>query len=156
MSVAPVVSTVSVKARPGRAFELFVNHMVQWWNTCNFGDNPPVAIVVEPKAGGRWYERDEKGRESDWGTVLSYEPPHRLLLGWKFDADFKYDPNILTEVELTFMANAVGGTDVRLEHRNLERFGADAAKVASRVGGGWPTLMNSFAAHADQYENQEV
>lgn len=156
MSVAPVVSTVSVKARPGRAFELFANHMVQWWNTCNFGDNPPVAIVIEPRAGGRWYERDAEGRESEWGTVLSYEPPHRLLLGWGFDADFKYDPNLLTEVELSFTANAAGGTDVRLEHRNLERFGADAAKVASRVGGGWQALMNSFAAHTDHHENQEV
>jgi uncharacterized protein YndB with AHSA1/START domain len=150
MSVAPVVSKVSVKAKPARAFELFVNHMAQWWTTCNFGEEPFVDIVIEPEAGGCWFERDAKGRESEWGKVLSYEPPHRLLLGWGFNADFKYDPNILTEVELTFTANAEGGTDVRLEHRNLERFGADAVRAASRLGGGWPTLMGSFAVRADQ------
>lgn len=156
MSVAPVVSKVSVKAKPARAFELFAQHMTQWWTGCDFGEDPAVAIVVEPKAGGRWYARDAKGRESEWGRVLAYEPPHRLLLGWGFDADFRYDPSILTEVELTFTANAAGGTDVRLEHRNLERFGADAAKVASRIGGGWPAQMASFGAHVDQHEKQEV
>jgi uncharacterized protein YndB with AHSA1/START domain len=156
MSVAPVTSTVSVKAKPERAFDLFVNHMAQWWTGCNFGDEPAVAIFVEPRAGGRWYARDAKGRESEWGKVLSYKPPHRLLLGWGFDADFKYDPNILTEVELTFTVNKAGGTDVRLEHRNLERFGADAARVASQVGGGWPIQMAAFAAHVDHHEKQEV
>jgi uncharacterized protein YndB with AHSA1/START domain len=149
MSVAPVISKVSVKAKPARAFELFFNHMGEWWRTCD-GEKPFVAMVLEPKAGGRWYERDAQGKESEWGRVLAYEPPYRLLLGWGFGADFKYDPNILTEVELTFMANASGGTDVLLEHRNLERFGTEAAKVAAGVGGGWTRQMQAFAAHVDQ------
>jgi uncharacterized protein YndB with AHSA1/START domain len=153
MSIAPVVSKVRVKAKPARAFELFFNHMTEWWRTCD-GEKPFVAMVLEPSAGGRWYERDAEGKESEWGRVLAYEPPHRLLLGWGFDATFKYNPDVLTEVELTFTANEGGGTDVRLEHRGLERFGAEAAKVAAGVGGGWTRQMQAFAAHVDQRADQ--
>jgi uncharacterized protein YndB with AHSA1/START domain len=156
MTVSPVISKVSVRTAPARAFDLFVNHMAQWWTTCHAGEKPFAAIVVEPMAGGRWYERDAKGRETERGKVLSYEPPHRLLLGWCFNVEFQYAPDIMTEVEITFTANQAGGTDVRLEHRNLERFGADAARVASSVGGGWPTQMGSFAAFTDQHQKQEA
>ena len=90
MSVAPVISKVNVKAKPARAFELFFNHMTEWWRTCD-GEKPFVAMVLEPKAGGRWYERDAAAKESEWGRVLAYNPPHRLLLGWGFDAEFKYN-----------------------------------------------------------------
>ena len=154
---AAIRKTFTLRATPERAFQVFTAGFGGWWPRTHYvGDSPLTGAVIEPRAGGRWYERDARGRESEWGTVLSYEPPHRLLLGWGFNADFKYDQNLLTEVELSFTANAAGGTEVRLEHRNLERFGADAAKVASRVGGGWQALMNSFAAHTDHHENQEV
>jgi hypothetical protein len=34
--------------------------------------------------------------------VLAWEPPGRLLLGWQLGAEWKYDPDFLTELELTF------------------------------------------------------
>jgi len=52
-------------------------------------------------------------------------------------------------VELTFASAAGGGTLVTLEHRNLERFGKDAAGHVERLGGGWPAKLGAFAAHAD-------
>ncbi len=55
----------------------------------------------------------------------------------------------MTEVELTFAPVASGGTLVTLEHRNLERFGSDAAIHAERLRGGWPTRMAEFASLAD-------
>ena len=109
-------------------------------------------IVVEPKAGGRLFERDAQGNETDWGKVLAYEPPHRLLLGWQLTSSWKFDPDFLTEVEVTFAANKKGGTDVRLEHRNLERFGAEAEKTAASLGGGWPKHIGAFGIFADQHK----
>jgi hypothetical protein len=38
---------------------------------------------------------------------------------------------------------------VTLEHRNLERFGVDAARHAGRLNGGWPTKLAALAAYAD-------
>jgi hypothetical protein len=55
----------------------------------------------------------------------------------------------MTEVELTFAAAEGGGTLVTLEHRNLERFGADAERMAEELGGGWPTFLGIFRSYAE-------
>ena len=55
----------------------------------------------------------------------------------------------MTEVELTFAPAEGGGTLVTLEHRNLERFGTDAASFAEKLGSGWPMRLAEFAAYAD-------
>ncbi len=141
-SCAPVV----VKAKPARAFELFANHMEQWWpKGRTIGKSPHVAIVVEPRAGGQWFERDEQGVETHWGKVLAWEPPSRLLLGWQINSQWTYDPSFVTEVELTFAPAGTAARSCGLEHRNLERFGADAAKHAELLRGGWPTFVGEFA-----------
>jgi uncharacterized protein YndB with AHSA1/START domain len=148
MSIAPIVRTVEVKAPPARAFELFATRMGQWWpRGRTVGAAPHVDIIVEPEAGGRWYERDAEGRETPWGKVLAWDPPGRLLLGWQLDSRFAFDPDFVTEVELTFTPIAGGGTRVTLEHRDLERFGADAAGHAEKLGGGWPIFLGHFADH---------
>jgi uncharacterized protein YndB with AHSA1/START domain len=55
----------------------------------------------------------------------------------------------VTEVEVTFAPTAAGGTRVTLEHRNLERFGDDAARHVERLAGGWPARLADFAAYAN-------
>jgi uncharacterized protein YndB with AHSA1/START domain len=114
-----------------------------------------VAIVVEPRPGGRWFERDAEGAECEWGKVLAWEPPTRVLLGWQLNSRFAYDPEFLTEVELTFAAATGGGSIVTLEHRNLERCGDDAEKIAGLLGGGWPTCLTEFASYADAHSSME-
>jgi uncharacterized protein YndB with AHSA1/START domain len=104
--------------------------------------------VIEPHAGGRWYERDEGGKETQWGRVLAWEPPQRVLLAWQINSQWRYDPGLSTELELIFEAQAGGGTRVTLEHRNLERFGADAEAHAQKIRGGWPAVVGHFAAYA--------
>ncbi|MBV9749440.1 MAG: SRPBCC family protein [Acetobacteraceae bacterium] len=143
MSIAPIARTIEVRTPPAESFELFTGRMGEWWK----GGTPAgdkAAIVVEPRVGGRWFERNAAGVETQWGTVLAWEPPARLLLGWQLDSSFRYDPDLLTEVELTFAALPDGGTRVRLEHRDLERFGADAERMAQAVGNGWPARLADF------------
>ena len=149
MSIAPILHTVTVKAAPARAFELFATQMERWWpKGRTIGKAPHVAIVIEPREGGRWFERDAAGNETNWGKVLAWEPPSRLLLGWQINCEWGYDADLLTEVELSFAPAEGGGTLVTLEHRNLERFGADAARHAEKLGGGWPAHLAQFAEYA--------
>lgn len=156
MTIAPIVRTVTVKARPQRAFDLFVSNMERWWPLSHhIGKTAFTAVVMEPKVGGRWFERDASGAECQWGEVLAWEPPSRILLAWRLNARFEYDPTFLTEVELRFAPTEAGGTAVTLEHRNLERFGADAEKLAGELGGGWPSILADFVGYADVQSKQK-
>lgn len=151
MTIAPIERTVTVKAPPSRAFEAFTTDMVRWWPKAhNIAAKPFAAIVLEPRPGGRWFERAEDGAETNWGKVLAWEPPGRLLLAWQIGGDWKFDSDLVTEVELTFAGTEDGATKVTLTHRNLERFGDSAQKMADQLGGGWGGLLQGFAdfAHA--------
>lgn len=149
MTIAPIARTVTVKVPPDRAFDLFVNNIADWWpRGQTVGKKPHVALVIEPRAGGRWFERDEDGTETNWGHVLAWEPPGRVLLCWQLSTSWSFDPALMTAVELTFTPDG-SGTRVALEHRNLERFGADAEKHAASLGNGWPTKLVQFQTYAD-------
>ena len=108
--------------------------------------------VIEPRAGGRWFERGQDGSECDVGKVLVWEPPGRLILGWQLNSKFKYDPSITTEVEVRFTADGAGATLVELEHRNLERYGELGEAVRQQVGApnGWGGLLQLYAAAVTQ------
>ena len=150
MTIAAIVKTVEVRCDRQRAFELFCGRMSEWWPPAHhIGGSPIKSVVIEPRVGGRWFERGEDGSETSWGRVLDWAPPGRLLLAWQITAAWTYDPDFETELELTFTA-LPAGTQVRLEHRNLERFGDSAEKMAASLNGGWPTIVDGFAAFADQ------
>jgi len=148
MTVRPVQRQVTVEVTQERAFALFTGAMGSWWNPGHHvGERPFADVVVEPREGGRWFEVDEGGVESPWGSVLVWDPPHRLLLAWQLDAGWAHDPHHTTEVEVRFVADGPARTRVELEHRGLERYGADADEVAAQLGadGGWAGLLRRFA-----------
>ena len=146
MSIAPIKRSVQVKVAPAQAFELFTARMGDWWpKGKTIGKRSHVAITVEPMPGGKWAERDDDGAEMQWGKVLAWEPPSRLLLAWQLNSEFVFDPDLVTEVELTF-APIEDGTLVSLEHRHLERFGDAAERVAASLAGGWSPRLENYAA----------
>jgi uncharacterized protein YndB with AHSA1/START domain len=151
MTIAPVRRAVRTRAAPARAFEIFTSQMGLWWpKGRTVGAKPHEALVIEPGVGGRWFERDADGVETLWGKVLEWAPPTRLVLAWQFDADHRYDPDLITEVEIVFTPAPGGGTEVVLEHRNLERFRKDADVWAGSIARGWTEMMDIFAAFANR------
>ncbi|KRB52520.1 SRPBCC family protein [Phenylobacterium sp. Root700] len=149
---APIRRAVTVKASQERAFRIFTSDIGRWWpSTHHIGAAPYKANVLEPRQGGRWYEIGEDGSEADWGHVLAWEPPSRLLLAWQLDAQHRFDPTLVTEVEVLFTPQDDGRTRVELEHRLLERYGEDAQKVADSVGSpnGWGRVLELFADAAN-------
>jgi uncharacterized protein YndB with AHSA1/START domain len=149
---APVRKSIRVEAPPQRAFEIFTANMGRWWpRTHSINKFSPIAdVVVEPRSGGRWYERGEDGSECSWGEVLAWEPPSRLVLAWQISAQWQYDPNLLTEVEVRFVPEGASATRVELEHRHLERYGeaAEGVRGMFESPAGWSGVLESFAASA--------
>lgn len=148
---APVRKTVVVRASIETAFRVFTEGFDRWWpRSHSIGAAPLKRAVLEPRVGGRWYGLLEDGTESDWGDVLAWEPPHRLLLAWRINAQWICDPELLTEVEVRFTP-VEDGVRVDLEHRHLERIGAASDPGVAALGGpnGWGRLLELFRTAAE-------
>jgi uncharacterized protein YndB with AHSA1/START domain len=146
-TIRPVRKQVTVNASQQTAFEVFTSGMASWWNPSHhIAGTPFVDLVLEPREGGRWFERDAEGAECIWGEVLTWEPPSRVVLGWHLDAEWEYDPDLVTAVEIRFVAEAPDVTRVELEHRDLERFGDRASEIRDSLdsSGGWQGLLERF------------
>ena len=151
-AVPPVRKSVRVSAAPQRAFELFTAGMHQWWPRAH-SLNPKVeraAVVAEPRPGGRWFERGVDGSECDWGHVLIWEPPHRVIFAWQLDQNWQFNRDFSTEVEIRFESTDGENTQVTLEHRNLERYGTHVEKVRAGLDSaeGWMGGLQLFARAA--------
>ena len=150
--IPPIHKTVRVAVPANRAFEVFTASMHRWWPAAHsILKAPRASITVEPRVGGRWYERATDGSECMWGRVVTWDPPARLVLTWQLTADFAYDPAFETEVEIRFTPDGSNATRVDLEHRNLERYGekADAIRPMLDSPEGWGACLTSFAAAAE-------
>jgi uncharacterized protein YndB with AHSA1/START domain len=118
-----VRKTMNVRASLEVAWRVFTEQMGTWWPLADYkiGKARAVDAVIEPHVGGRWYERGDDGGTCDWGRVLVWEPPSRLVLSWDITADWKYDPELNTELEVRFLRESEDVTRVELEHRKLDR-----------------------------------
>ena len=81
------------------------------------------------------------------GAPRSWEPNTRLVLSRDITADWRYDPDLKTEIEVRFIAAGKGGTRVELEHRRLDRYGArrDEMRRIFDTEGDWGRLLQAFA-----------
>jgi uncharacterized protein YndB with AHSA1/START domain len=152
MTTAPIpaiTGSVTIAVHIDQAYSVFAGSINQWWpHQYHIGTAEVAEVVLEPQAGGRWYERGVDGSECDWGRVLVWEPPHRLVFTWQINGSWQFDPdpNNASEVHVVFTANGDTETTVEVEHRHFERLvGGDAINGAIRSGGGWAQLLEGFA-----------
>jgi uncharacterized protein YndB with AHSA1/START domain len=142
---------ITVAAPQERAFATFTQGINQWWpRTHKIGPAELAEAIIEDREGGRWYERDVDGSECEWGRVLVWEPPSRVVLAWQISAEWAYDAALETEVEVSFVAEGPSQTRVELEHRGLDAFGERAAEMRDTFNapGGWGGILAVFAQAA--------
>jgi uncharacterized protein YndB with AHSA1/START domain len=150
-ALEPVRKSVRVRATPEKAFRVFAQEMGSWWpRTHHIGKSPMVDVQVDGRPGGAITTLQEDGTYCPWGTVLRWEPPHRFVLAWQVSPDWQFEPDLerCSEVEVLFTPADDGTTLVELEHRGIERHGANAASMRDAVGsdGGWNTVLAQFVA----------
>jgi uncharacterized protein YndB with AHSA1/START domain len=146
---AAVRHSITVETSQENAFATFTSGHDRWWpREFHIGGAELEEAVLEGREGGRWYERDVDGSQCDWGKVLVWEPPSRLVLAWQITGEWAYDGDILTEVEVRFIPEGPDRTRVELEHRGLDAYGDGMDQMRDHFDSGWPGILQGFAAAA--------
>lgn len=155
-TTAPLGGAVTVDVPVERAFRVFTDSFNTWWPAeYHIGQADVEQAILEPREGGRWYERGVDGSECDWGRVLVWQPPHRLVVTWQINGRWQFDPDPehASEIEVRFTADGPEQTKVELEHRHLDRLvEGPALRDGITGGGGWGAILELFAKAAASQE----
>jgi uncharacterized protein YndB with AHSA1/START domain len=146
--------TLTVPLPPTDAFTLFARQFTEWWpREYTWSQSVLEDIGIEARPGGLCYEHGPHGFRCDWGRVLAWEPPGRLVLAWQISPRREPEPNPekASTIELHFEAEVDGTTRVMLEHRDFDRHGDGAAEYRAALASeqGWPYILGRYAAAAD-------
>ncbi len=150
-AIPSVRRTIIVEAPCEHAFEVFTHGIDTWWfRDHSIGTEPLKEVVMEPRQGGRVFERGIHGAECDWGHVLAWEPPSRLAVAWQIGGDWQFDPDPAhaSEYEVRFIAETPTRTRVEFEHRHFERHGERGRNIRDNVEKGWARLLAAYAGAA--------
>jgi uncharacterized protein YndB with AHSA1/START domain len=149
--IAPVRHQIVVNATAERAFRVFTDGFGTWWPKAHTISPVPVErAIIEPRAGGRCYDRGTDGSECDWGQVLVWEPPVRLVLAWQVDGTWSYEPEVENSSRVTITFTPLGDqTQVTLVHDEFERHLTGGQDLAGGVRDGWGGALRAFAAAAE-------
>jgi hypothetical protein len=139
--IEPLHLTFDVDCPADHAFDVWTADISRWWpSEHSVSGEPDLTVVLEPRLGGRIFERRLSGVEHDWGAVTIWDPPTRLGYTWHLNRD----ASDATDVEIRFIAQGESTTTVEIEHRGWDRLGADGQDWRDRNNGGWATLLPRF------------
>jgi uncharacterized protein YndB with AHSA1/START domain len=147
---ALVRTEIVVEAPQDRAFRVFTER----FDKVKPREHNMLAVdieesVFEPRAGGRVYDRGVDGSECQWGRVLAYEPPERIVFTWDISPQWQIESDLdkASEVEIRFIAETPERTRVELEHRHLDRHGEGWTGLREGVANeqGWPLYLGRYA-----------
>ena len=143
--VEPLRLSVQLKCPPAHAFEVWTAKIAMWWPADHtVTGTAGLDVILEPRTGGRIFERTRAGAEHDWGEVTIWEPPRRLGYLWHL----RRDRADATEVEITFVEDGTG-TRLDIEHRGWERLGALGPDWREANKHGWRTLLPHLVTYID-------
>jgi uncharacterized protein YndB with AHSA1/START domain len=141
-----LTKVVAVPLPVEEAFRLYTEGIATWWpySTHSVEEENVETVVFEAEDGGRIYERARGGEEHVWGTVLTWDPPSRIVHSWHPGRG----EDSGQKVEITFEP-ADPGTRVELVHTGWEKLGDRAGEMFSNYDTGWDYVLGKFAERAD-------
>ena len=129
--------SVTVPVPPAAAFRIYAEHPAEWLPPEHTFLRGPEAIVMEPRAGGRFYERGADGTEVTRGTIVEWTPPGRIALTWRIGPGWRPAPDDEQASVIVVDFNPAGpdATEVVLTYTHLERHGEMAPVIRAAIGG---------------------
>lgn len=150
--IEPLRVELELACSPEHAFRTWTERFGTWWPPGHSVSGDPAAVVLEPRLGGRIYERTHDGQEVEWGEITLWDAPRRLAYLWHI----RRDRADATDVEVAFLPDGTSGDRTRVEitHTGWERLGAEAQTWRDANAGGWSGLLPHFT-QACEAEPQE-
>ena len=148
-AIAPITREIVLRLDTKTAFELFVHRFNEWWPAeYTWSKDVLESISIEPQQGGRCTEVGPNNFQLDWGQVLTFEPPQRLVLLWQITPESVPQPNPdkASRIEIVFHAIDDQSTLLSLQHRELHRHGARAREYRDALNSdmGWAYILNKL------------
>ena len=142
-------ASITLPLPPERAFAHFTEEFGSWWPAeYTWSQGALAEIGIEPREGGLCFERGPHGFRCDWGRVLRWQPPERLVFTWQISPTRvpQPDPALASEVDVRF-SPMDDGTLVDLVHSRFERHGEGAEEYAAAMGSpqGWEYILARLA-----------
>jgi uncharacterized protein YndB with AHSA1/START domain len=140
-----VRKSIVVECPVETAFRVFTERTSDWWpfEGHSIFDEDAEAVVFEPRAGGRVYERSPTGEEGLWGSLTVWDPPNGFTMTWHPGRD----ASTAQELEVSFRPEGAA-TRVEVLHTGFERHEADGEAVRASYDRGWGTVLDLFADEA--------
>jgi hypothetical protein len=143
--IEPLRLSFQIACPADHAFEVWTKRFSSWWpRSHSTSGNPDTTVFLEPRLGGRIFERTPSGSEIDWGEVTRWDPPSRLGYLWHI----RRERSEATDVELTFVDNGDGTTRLDIVHTGWARLGAEGQAWRDANAGGWAGLIPHYSGAA--------
>jgi Activator of Hsp90 ATPase homolog 1-like protein len=138
--IEPITLEFTVACSAAHAFEVWTRRTTSWWpSTHSVSQDAGLTVTIEPRVGGRIYERTPDGSEHDWGEVTRWEPPSTFAYRWHL----RQDIDDATEVAIGF-SDIDEGACVTIVHAGWEQLGDRAPGLRERNTQGWAGVLPSF------------
>ena len=143
--IEPLRLSFEIDCPAHHAFDVWTARLAMWWPKGHSASGDPgTTVVLEPRLGGRIFERTSEGAEIEWGEITTWSPPSKLGYVWHINRD-RSDS---TDVELTFVDLGNDRTRLDIVHSDWDRLGADGEQWRDANANGWGALIPSFIAAA--------
>jgi len=130
--------SVTVPVAAAEAFRIYTEYPAEWLPAEHTFIPDPRSIAMEPRAGGRFYERSADGTEVTRGTIVEWAPPHRLAVTWRIGPGWRpvFDDEHASVIVVEFIPAGPDATEVTLTYTHLDRHGEiDHRRGVTRVPG---------------------
>jgi hypothetical protein len=144
--IEPLRLSYELSCSADHAFDVWTTRIGAWWPKGHSTSGDPGAVaVLEPRTGGRVFERTTEGTEIDWGVITQWDPPRRLGYTWHIGRDATQ----ATDVSLTFVDLGDGTSRLDIIQTGWEHLGAEGPTWREANNNGWGALVPWFRAAAE-------
>jgi uncharacterized protein YndB with AHSA1/START domain len=142
-----VSKSVTVPVRAAEAFRIYTERPGEWLPPEHTFIKNPLAVVMEPRAGGRFYERGADGQELTRGTITEWDPPARLAVTWRIGPGWRpvFDDSGASVIVVEFRPAGADATEVTVTYTHLERHGQMADVIRSAIDNPGADTLSRYA-----------